>query len=244
MSKKNCRCGIYCITTPAGNEYVGSSRQIENRWSQHRSLLRMGKHHSDRLQAAWDKHGDRLVFSVILECPAAELNEREQEAIDARGATLNTSMFVANVWLNEGVRAKMKVIHTSAAWRAKRAKIAADSSTRWVAVDCSDGASYKNMADAARAFGVRVSQIAALMKSQRAGRLGVRFKRSEDQWRDVLPARAQAFATMVARGKHKRSDEARAKMSVAKKGRPVSQQCLDAARAANMGNKHAARKAA
>lgn len=219
MSNRHTRCGIYSITTPNGTQYIGSSTKIERRWHEHRSTMRHGKHHSERLQAAWAKHGNALRFEVLEECSAQDLNLREQAWIDRLQPELNASGFVQNVWLNESTRAKFRAIHESPEWRAERARIAAESPTRWVAVDCSDGRSFKNMADAARAFDVRVSNIRHLVQTQRAGRLGVRFKLAADEWRDVPTVAEQRTATMRARGTNVRSIEARAKMSAAAKAR-------------------------
>lgn len=219
MSNRLARCGIYCITTPNGTRYIGSSIKIERRWHEHRSTLRHGKHHSERLQAAWEKHGDSLRFDVLEECAAQDLNLREQAWIDRLQPELNTSCFVQNVWLNEATRAKFRSVHESPEWRAERARIAAESPTRWVAVDCSDGQRFKNMADAARAFGVRVAGIRHLVNTQRVGRLGVRFKLADEAWRDVTTVAEQRKATMHARGTNVRSAEARARMSEAAKNR-------------------------
>ncbi len=233
MSNRNTRCGIYAITTPNGTQYIGSSIKIERRWHEHRSTLRHGKHHSDRLQAAWAKHGNALRFEVLEECAEHELNAREQAWIDRLRPELNASVFVQNVWLNESTRAKFRAIHESPEWCTERARIAAESPTCWVAVDCSDGRSFKNMADAARAFGVRIPGIRRLVQTQRIGRLGVRFKLAGDQWREVVSWQEQRTLTMRQNGNDKRTAESRARMSAAKKGRPVSPQCLAAARVAN-----------
>lgn len=222
MSNRITRCGIYCISTPNGSRYIGSSIKIERRWHEHRSNLRHGKHHSARLQAAWDKHGPALVFEVLQECEKHELNTLEQEWIDRLGAELNTSTFVGNVWLNPETRSKLAAIHSSPEWRESRARIAAQSPTRWVPVDCSDGRQFRNMADAARAFGVRISSIRHLVTTQRAGRLGVRLKLAAEEWRNVPTAAEQRVITMRARGTNKRSAESRAKMSASAKARKAA----------------------
>lgn len=77
-------CGIYvikCIVTQ--KIYVGSSCNVISRLSKHRSLLRQNKHHSRKLQNAWNKYGeDSFNFSVYLECQRSELIQKEQECID------------------------------------------------------------------------------------------------------------------------------------------------------------------
>jgi predicted GIY-YIG superfamily endonuclease len=71
-------CGVYAIETPNGNAYVGSSTNIFGRWCGHRYHLRRGTHHSERLQAAYRKHENALLFRIVEECSSAVLNEREQ----------------------------------------------------------------------------------------------------------------------------------------------------------------------
>jgi len=87
MPYKEKICGIYTITTPNGSVYVGSSRNIKSRWSGHRSALRYKKHHSERLQAAWNKYGEQaFVFAVL-----------EEIADDA------DLLAAENIWLHENV---------------------------------------------------------------------------------------------------------------------------------------------
>ena len=233
MSNVKTRCGIYSISTPHGTRYVGSSCAIERRWHEHRSALKHGKHASERLQAAYVKHGlVGLRFDVIEECLREMLNEREQHHIDELRPRLNTTLFVANVWLNPETRAKLAKIHASSEWSAARAKIARESSTRWVSVDCDDGRRFKNLADAARAFDVGIPHIKHLLESGRAGRLGVRFKLSGDEWKAPPPRAPRLRATK----------ETRQKMSDSKLGIPPSAACLAAAAIANRLRKGEKRK--
>jgi hypothetical protein len=59
---------IYAIThTPSGSVYVGMTRRSTTcRWEEHLGDLKVGRHHSQRLQESWDKDGiSSLVFGVI-----------------------------------------------------------------------------------------------------------------------------------------------------------------------------------
>lgn len=78
-------CGIYSITnTKNGKRYIGSGKNIEERWKQHRSLLRQARHHSRHLQAAWDKYGESsFAFEMVVVCEQEELLSLEQFWIDA-----------------------------------------------------------------------------------------------------------------------------------------------------------------
>jgi group I intron endonuclease len=57
-------CGVYKITClENGKIYIGSSKNINSRWNNHRWNLRNGKHHNYFLQSDWDMYGeDVFVF--------------------------------------------------------------------------------------------------------------------------------------------------------------------------------------
>jgi group I intron endonuclease len=86
MRKKT--IGIYYIVNNLnGKYYIGSSKNIEQRFTHHRYKLRCNKHTSHYLQRAWNKHGkDNFSFVVICELlPTTDksyLNELEQYFLD------------------------------------------------------------------------------------------------------------------------------------------------------------------
>jgi group I intron endonuclease len=60
--------GVYKITnTVDGKVYIGSTTIDTNwRWSTHKSLLKIGKHHNRHLQRAWNKYGESaFTFEVV-----------------------------------------------------------------------------------------------------------------------------------------------------------------------------------
>ena len=196
MPYKEKICGVYTITTPNGSVYVGSSHNIKLRWSEHRSRLRHKKHHSARLQAAWDKHGGNLLFEIVATCESSDLEKTEQVFIDKLNAKLNTTPYVGNVWCNEETRKKLSAVHSSPEWKAARSEIAKRvAAKRGIKVDCSDGRRFDNLHRAAEAFGVSAGAIRFLIQTQRAGKLGVRLKKSDEKWRDVLTAVEQRNET-------------------------------------------------
>jgi group I intron endonuclease len=77
-------CGVYAIKNKInGHCYIGSSHNIQNRWYQHKTLLRQGKHGNPHLQKAWLKYGeDNFEFIILLNCQSNELVENEQNHID------------------------------------------------------------------------------------------------------------------------------------------------------------------
>lgn len=83
--------GIYRIrNTVNGKVYVGSSKHAQRRMQAHKRLLRLNKHHSSHLQAAWNIDGEAaFVFDLIVVCAEADLLLYEQIAIDAYKAHIN-----------------------------------------------------------------------------------------------------------------------------------------------------------
>jgi group I intron endonuclease len=78
------RCGIYSITNKiTGNVYVGSSKNIEQRFRNHKSALNRGVHANSYLLRAWNKYGaDNFIFAVVEECDESERFRIEQKYLD------------------------------------------------------------------------------------------------------------------------------------------------------------------
>lgn len=78
--------GIYAIRNEInGKVYVGSAARFSGRFKSHRSCLKLGKHHSQKLQRAWDKYGEANFRFVVLERVAEKIDliAREQFWIDS-----------------------------------------------------------------------------------------------------------------------------------------------------------------
>lgn len=74
--------GIYAITGPTGDQYIGSSSNFCIRWKKHRNQLKLGTHHNAPLQEAWIKYGEEsFVFSILLICAKNDLAFFETRAI-------------------------------------------------------------------------------------------------------------------------------------------------------------------
>ena len=76
----NSVCGVYKITNTAnGKYYVGSSKNIKQRWVRHQNELNAGVHGNKYLQNAWNKYGAKnFQFEIIEECLVDHQFEREQ----------------------------------------------------------------------------------------------------------------------------------------------------------------------
>lgn len=76
--------GIYeIVNTVNGKRYIGSSVNLRKRRGEHWRDLRLGKHHSSKLQRAWNKYGEAsFKFLPILTCAKSMLLFYEQQLLD------------------------------------------------------------------------------------------------------------------------------------------------------------------
>lgn len=78
------KSGIYKITNiKNGKFYVGSAKNIERRWWEHKNDLKKNKHINHKLQHAWNFYGESGFEFLILEnVSESELFQREQFYLD------------------------------------------------------------------------------------------------------------------------------------------------------------------
>lgn len=73
------KSGVYEIRNTTNNKrYIGSSKDLAERFRRHKRDLRRGKHHSRYLQRAWNKYGEEaFVFNLLEFRPAEKLMNAE-----------------------------------------------------------------------------------------------------------------------------------------------------------------------
>jgi group I intron endonuclease len=78
-------CGIYAIKNYVNNKvYIGSSKNIYNRFKVHKSRLNLNKHHSSHLQHAYNLNPADFSFEILeLVANTTELELREQFWVDS-----------------------------------------------------------------------------------------------------------------------------------------------------------------
>lgn len=226
MPYKDKITGIYEISTPNGSRYVGSSVNIYSRWSGHRTDLRRNKHHSTRLQAAFDKHGDSLEFKILFLCDRDDLNKFEQMFIDYTKPALNTMQFISNVWANQETREKFNIIHSSEKWKKERSEIASRPNSKWRKVESSDGICFQSMGKAAVHYGTTASHIKLLAETQTISiSASARFRFVGEEWTE---AKTQYEKTVESRKGYKHSEETKAKFREQRKNWKPTKKSIDA----------------
>lgn len=125
--------GIYKITNKLnGSFYIGSARDIYRRWKQHKYGFKNNDHSNKKLLNDWKKYGsDIFIFSIVEECCAEKLLEREQYYLDnakpnynivktAGGGRANTGNGFTSVWnmrMSKGehdeIKRLAKILNTS-----------------------------------------------------------------------------------------------------------------------------------
>ena len=65
-----------------GKIYIGSSRNIQHRFTEHKNQLNDGWHHSEDLQRDWNLYGENnFSFDILVETDEANARKVEQEYI-------------------------------------------------------------------------------------------------------------------------------------------------------------------
>lgn len=84
IRKHMTKSGVYKITNEAtGKFYIGSSKNIEQRFNEHKMMLNNNKHVNIILQRSWNKHGsETFSFTILEECQPEQCIEREQYYLD------------------------------------------------------------------------------------------------------------------------------------------------------------------
>ncbi len=84
---------LYSITNTVNNKrYIGITHNLKNRFYEHQYKLRNGKHHSKKLQRAWDKYGESsFSFSVLdtIEGDFLEASQVEVKTIEKYNSYYN-----------------------------------------------------------------------------------------------------------------------------------------------------------
>lgn len=80
--------GVYCISF-GEHSYIGSSKNVQQRISQHRKKLRAGTHQL-KFMAYYCIFGeDKMYISLLEECDASQLKSREKYWIDTLEPDIN-----------------------------------------------------------------------------------------------------------------------------------------------------------
>lgn len=88
---KNKVCGAYKITnTVTGDFYIGSSKDVKNRWAHHKIPSTWKNKPNSQLYKDMKKYGtDKFDFQILVEVEPEQLKEKEQQFIEMLKPTYN-----------------------------------------------------------------------------------------------------------------------------------------------------------
>ncbi len=204
------KSGVYLIRNRAnGKVYVGSScRDIARRWGVHVRQLIAGVHHSRHLQRAWYKYGaEAFDFSVLERCQPSFCIRLEQKWLDHHKAA--DPEFGYNVYPVAGSPLGTKASEET------RAKVSAANRRR----------TYGPKSPEARAKMSAAAKLRPPMSAETrakvsaAGRGRVKSAEERAKLSAALKGHVLSEETKAKIRGHKRTDEQRARMSVAQKAR-------------------------
>ena len=86
-------CAVYKITnTVTGDFYIGSSKNVKQRWAAHKCSYTWKNHPNNPLYLDFQKYGiDKFVFEIIEEVEIEKLKEAEQRFIESLQPTYNSN---------------------------------------------------------------------------------------------------------------------------------------------------------
>ena len=100
------RSGIYRIKCSGNNKiYIGSAKNLSQRFGEHLRRLRRGEHENKHLQGSWDKYGEvSFEFSILWFCCENDLLKYEQVFIDKYKEDIGwRNMFNMNPFASSGI---------------------------------------------------------------------------------------------------------------------------------------------
>lgn len=85
--------GVYKITnTVTGDFYIGSSKNVKQRWKEHKCLSRWKRYPNNPLYLDMKKYGvDKFAFEILEEAEPEQLKEVEQQFIETLKPTYNNN---------------------------------------------------------------------------------------------------------------------------------------------------------
>ena len=85
--------GVYKITnTVTGDFYIGSSKDVKNRWTKHKCLSKWKEYPNNPMYLDMKKYGvDKFVFEILAEVEIDRLKETEQQFIEKLKPTYNSN---------------------------------------------------------------------------------------------------------------------------------------------------------
>jgi group I intron endonuclease len=93
------KSGIYCILNIVNNKiYIGSSKNLQERLTNHKIMLKNNKHYNNILQNSYNKYGEHnFIYNILEFCNIKDLIKKEQKFISNLDPYYNIIKNVTNL---------------------------------------------------------------------------------------------------------------------------------------------------
>lgn len=194
--------GIYKIENTLNKKvYIGSTNNFSYRKQTHFKLLKSNKHHSIKLQRAFNKYGeDNFKFEILVKCPVEYLLKVEQWFFDTHHPEYNISKVAKANYVPKVNRSKLHRKGNpgirSEESKKKMSEAASNRAFEVYQVDLNNYtiiAKFKSMAKASRELNIPVAQIKACCKGVNICAKGYIFCLSSDYSISYLVSQKNKF---------------------------------------------------
>lgn len=177
-------CGVYVIQNikSLNKFYIGSSKNIYNRWLKHRSLLRHNCHENIILQNVWNKYGENsFEWLILCECLPEERLAKEQEYLDLLTPYCNIEKHVSPGIIRDDAQ-KQRISSTlKLGYASGRIKPARTRSIKVFDLKGNFIFSFTSISDCARTLDLWNDKIVAVLSGKQRHCGGYQFRYFEDQ---------------------------------------------------------------
>ena len=171
--------GIYKITNPLGEVYIGQSRNIKNRFATHKYFFNKNGSKWGKLYSSFEKYGiNNHVFEIIAECIASELHSLELVYQNKYNSIENG----LNSVLNKGIKGKNqysinarknmsnsaigKVLSNDTIERMKSIRQGKDNPNSKIILDIANGIYYETLKELAILINMQPTRLSMILNNR------------------------------------------------------------------------------
>jgi group I intron endonuclease len=179
--------GIYKITNPKGESYIGQSTNIKNRFASHKYAFKKGKNKWGKLTVSFKKHGiENHSFEILETCEKHILNEKElfwQKKYDSIKNGLNCVLnkekgknkYSKESRLLMSKKAKIKVFTDTHRKNMSKNRQGSLNGNSKIILDFDTGVYYTTMKEAEKVFNISHGKMSSMLNGKIKNNTNLKF---------------------------------------------------------------------